>query len=120
MQQLVKIIEALSDVNRLKIIKLLQKNPLCVCEIEKLLPISQSTTSHHLKILTYTNIVTSEKQGTWIIYQLNTANLSAEIQEIVQAVLNCLDKNKVCETLLKEQKKLSKIIRGNNNTCKNL
>jgi DNA-binding transcriptional ArsR family regulator len=43
--------KALSDPNRVKMMKMLQARPLCVCEIKAALGIAQSTASKHLKIL---------------------------------------------------------------------
>ena len=43
--------KALSDPNRVKIMKMLQNRPLCVCEIKEALGVAQSTASKHLKIL---------------------------------------------------------------------
>ena len=46
-----KIFKALSDINRLKIIKLLKEGELCACELTIALSNSQSTVSHHLSVL---------------------------------------------------------------------
>ncbi len=45
-----KIMKALSDPNRVKVIKLLQRRVMCVCEIQAALGLAQSTASKHLKI----------------------------------------------------------------------
>ena len=51
MKAFIKVMKALSDPNRIKIIKLLQHKRLCVCELQYALGISQPTVSKHLKIL---------------------------------------------------------------------
>ena len=51
MKEFIKAMKALSDPNRVKIIKLLQRRVLCVCEIQEALGLAQSTASKHLKIL---------------------------------------------------------------------
>jgi ArsR family transcriptional regulator len=43
--------KALSDPNRVKIIKMLQQKVLCVCEMRAALNIAQPTVSKHLKLL---------------------------------------------------------------------
>jgi len=43
--------KALSDSNRVKIIKMLQHRSMCVCELREVLQVSQPTVSKHLKIL---------------------------------------------------------------------
>ena len=45
------IFKALSDPTRLKIIYILSKSSLCVCDIADLLDMSQSAISHQLRIL---------------------------------------------------------------------
>jgi len=71
MKNFVKVMKALSDPNRIKIIKMLQHRELCVCEIQKGLSLAQSTTSKHLKILEDADIVIFNKQGLWINYSLS-------------------------------------------------
>ena len=66
------IFKALSDKSRLRIIKMLQKKPLCVCEITEILQLATSTVSNHLSILTDANLIIGEKDGKWINYRINT------------------------------------------------
>jgi ArsR family transcriptional regulator len=71
MQTFIEVMKALSDANRVKIIKLLQVRSLCVCEIQALLGIGQPTVSKHLKILEQSGLVVSEKAGRWVNYRLS-------------------------------------------------
>lgn len=66
--------KALSDPNRVKMMKMLQNRPLCVCEIKEPLGIAQSTTSKHLKILEDAGLVRSFKDGLWANYSLSDGN----------------------------------------------
>lgn len=70
MKQFIKVMKALSDPNRVKIMKILQSRPLCVCEIKTALNIAQSTTSKHLKLLEDAGLVQSFKEGLWVNYSL--------------------------------------------------
>jgi ArsR family transcriptional regulator, arsenate/arsenite/antimonite-responsive transcriptional repressor len=89
MRKVVKIMKALGDRNRMRIIKLLQhKNGICVCEIQKLLGVGQSTTSRHLRILEEADLLYSEREGKWVNFFLNERNQSSEIRSI----LTMLDK----------------------------
>jgi ArsR family transcriptional regulator, arsenate/arsenite/antimonite-responsive transcriptional repressor len=45
----IKTMKALSDPNRVKIVKMLQHRPMCVCEIQAALGIAQPTTSNSYK-----------------------------------------------------------------------
>jgi len=103
MKTFIRVMKALSDPNRVKIIKMLQSRPLCVCEITKALKIAQSTASKHLKILEDAELVNSFKDGLWVNYSISDhhpspysasmiANLGhwleteSEIQELIQSL----------------------------------
>ncbi len=72
MKFFLKVMKALSDKNRLKIIKMLQhKDLLCVCEIQAGLGLAQPTVSKHLRILEDAGLVIYKKNGLWVNYSLN-------------------------------------------------
>lgn len=73
MRNLLKIFKALSDANRLRIIKMLEVRPLCVCEITEVLQLANSTVSKHLSILRDVDLIVDHKDGKWMNYSLNTA-----------------------------------------------
>lgn len=62
--------KALSDLNRVRVIKILGVKALCVFEVKELLGLAQSTVSKHLKILEEAGLVDYHKEGSWIIYNL--------------------------------------------------
>jgi ArsR family transcriptional regulator len=70
MKDFIRVMKALSDPNRLKLVKLLQKREMCVCEIRAALGIAQPTVSKHLKILENAGLVDREKVGLWVNYSL--------------------------------------------------
>lgn len=67
-----RVMKALSDPNRVRLLKMLQVRPLCVCEIQAILRIAQPTVSKHLKILEEAGLVTSSKDGLWVNYCLTS------------------------------------------------
>jgi len=69
--------KALADETRVQIVALLaaQGQPLCVCHIESAFALSQSAISYHLKVLRDAGLVQTQRQGTWIYYQLCTDRL---------------------------------------------
>jgi ArsR family transcriptional regulator len=69
-REFIKVMKALSDPNRVKMVKLLQRRVLCVCEIQEALSLAQSTASKHLKILEEAGIITYSKEGPWVNYRL--------------------------------------------------
>lgn len=62
--------KALSDSTRIKIINLLEKNELCVCDISNILNMTKSAVSHQLKNLREMNLITSRKVGKEVWYTL--------------------------------------------------
>ena len=76
MQSLIEVAKALSDPNRVKIIKMLQQRTMCVCELRVALGISQPAVSKHLKLLEKAGLVSSYKDGAWTNYVLSDAKSS--------------------------------------------
>ncbi|MDW7774441.1 MAG: metalloregulator ArsR/SmtB family transcription factor [Desulfobulbaceae bacterium] len=65
-----KVMKALSDRNRVKIIKMLQGREMCVCEMRAALELAQPSVSKHLKILEEAGLVESRKEGLWVNYRV--------------------------------------------------
>jgi ArsR family transcriptional regulator len=70
MKDFIKVMKALSDPNRVKILKLLQQKTMCVCELQGALQISQPSVSKHLKLLEEAGLVDYKKEGLWVNYYL--------------------------------------------------
>lgn len=82
----VKIFKAFCDENRLKILELLQSGEKCGCTLEELLPICQSTLSHHMKILVESGVVEVRKDRKWSYYSISDEGIMAS-QEFLNALL---------------------------------
>ena len=76
MKEFIKVMKALSDPNRVKLLKMLQGRVMCVCEIQAALEIAQPTVSKHLKILEDAGLVGRKKDGLWVNYSLGNGNRS--------------------------------------------
>ena len=70
MRTFIKVMKALSDPNRVKILKLLQLKTMCVCELQGALQISQPSVSKALKMLEEAGLVNYKKEGLWVNYYL--------------------------------------------------
>jgi ArsR family transcriptional regulator, arsenate/arsenite/antimonite-responsive transcriptional repressor len=68
MKPFLKVMKALSDPSRVKIMKMLQKRSMCVCEIQTALQVAQSTASKHLQLLEDAGLIASRKEGLWVYY----------------------------------------------------
>lgn len=71
MSEFQQVFKALSEENRINIINLLNNQELCGCELLEKLDISQSTLSHHMKVLGDAGLVLQRKDGTKMMYSLN-------------------------------------------------
>lgn len=83
MKQFIRVMKALSDPGRVKILKMLQRRMMCVCEIQEALGIAQSTASNHLKILEAADLTTFEKDGLWVNYRLAAGGENPYAQELL-------------------------------------
>jgi ArsR family transcriptional regulator len=63
---------ALADPHRLTMLATLDRaaGQVCVCDFTDALPLNQPTVSHHLRILREAGLVTCERRGTWVHYEL--------------------------------------------------
>ena len=91
MKVFIKVMKALSDPNRVKIMKMLQLRPLCVCEIKEALGIAQSTASKHLKLLEDAELVRSFKDGLWVNYSLADGSGSPYAASLLEDLEHWLD-----------------------------
>ncbi len=96
--------KALSDPNRLRILKALQTRVLCVCEIRELLQLANSTVSQHLSVLRDAGFIIEEKDGKWVNYMINPKPSDPRIASILLSLdfwIN--DEN----TIITDKKKVS-------------
>jgi ArsR family transcriptional regulator len=108
----VTIFKAMSDPNRLRILKALQTKILCVCEIKELLNLANSTVSQHLKILKGAGFIIEDKDGKWVNYKINPRPPDERVSSILASLdfwvndekeiindelkIKELDRNKLC------------------------
>ncbi len=91
MKSFIRIMKALSDPNRVRVLKLLQNGELCVCEIKEFLQLAQSTVSKHMKNLEDAGLVERERRGTWIMYRLAGTNGSGYVDEVLALLKDWLE-----------------------------
>ena len=83
----VKILKAVAEKNRLRILKLLKDDTLCVCEIRDIVNLATSTVSEHLKVLKEAGFVVEDKEGKWMNYRINRHPSNP----VVTSILGMLD-----------------------------
>lgn len=106
-----KIFKALSDRNRLRVVKMLEIKSMCVCEITSVLNLAPSTVSKHLNLLQEAGLIQSSKKGKWVDFHLPVQsslplvsqmlrNLRRELNEDPQVVEDSQNAQKVDRTLI--------------------
>lgn len=85
-QDSARILKALSDPNRLRLLSIVKAGDggeACVCDLTEPLNLGQPTVSHHLKILVDAGFLKREKRGTWAYYSLVPGALEAAAGRIL-------------------------------------
>lgn len=85
-----KVFKALSDPTRREILKLLKKHDMSAGEISDCFSMSKPSISKHLDILREAELISSQKQGQFIIYSLNATIL----QEVLGDFLSFFEEDK--------------------------
>jgi ArsR family transcriptional regulator len=79
------LLKALADPTRLRIVGLLAQRELCVCDLERLLGVSQSMTSHHLGVLRRAGLLVQRREdrdARWVYYRLNPETTAAVVEQL--------------------------------------
>ena len=90
---LIQILKALADENRMRILNVLKNGEMCVGEIEHVLDINQSNASRHLNKLGTLNLVSYEKKAQWVYYKINEEMLTDYkfLEELINNELKGID-----------------------------
>ena len=81
-----RIFKAIGDENRLHILALLRNGERCACKLLEDLEISQSTLSHHMKLLCEAGLVIGRKEGKWVYYSIEPS-AATDIQQLLCKIL---------------------------------
>ena len=90
MRDLMAVLKALADENRVRALMALRPGELCVCQIVELLGLAPSTVSKHMAILKQARLVDSRKQERWMFYRLARRRAPVEARELAAAVSRLL------------------------------
>jgi ArsR family transcriptional regulator len=109
MKSFIKVMKALSDPNRVKIIKLLQQKLMCVCELQAALNLAQPTVSKHLKILEEAGLVDYKKEGLWVNYFLADGRGSPYAASLLGNLKHWLNEDAEIAELMKKAPFISRV-----------
>lgn len=76
-ERIFKAFKALGEPTRLKIIKILSVQGMCVCELSEVLEMLQPRISQHLRILKDAELVVENKEGYFVLYTLNKEEIDS-------------------------------------------
>jgi ArsR family transcriptional regulator len=101
MKEFIKVMKALSDPNRVKLVKMLQHKVMCVCEIREALGVAQPTVSKHLKVLENAGLVGFKKDGLWVNYHLTDGASSPYAASLLGNLKHWLEETPEITTLVR-------------------
>ncbi len=78
-EQLADLFKAMGDPNRLRILRALDGEEMCVCDLAMFVGVSESAVSHQLRQLRQQQLVTNRREGPILYYRLNDNHVSALI-----------------------------------------
>lgn len=85
------IFKLLGDKTRVTIMKLLEEDECCVCELVEVFQMSQPSISQHLRKLRDNDLIREKRKGQWIFYSLNK---NGEAYPLIKHVLEVLPSQK--------------------------
>ena len=70
----VRLLQAVADPSRLRILKCLQDRPCCVCELVQATGMPQPRVSRHLRVLRDAGLVADARDAQWVEYRVAEAD----------------------------------------------
>jgi len=85
MKEVARFFKAFSDETRLRILRLLLKGDLCICELMEVLQLPQSNVSRHMAYLKNAGLVDDRREAVWVYYSLTQSR-----NKVHACLLKCL------------------------------
>ena len=73
--------KAFADGTRVKILYVLQKSEMCVCDLAEILGVTQSAVSHQLRMLKQMKLVKNRRDGKTVYYSLADGHIQSIISQ---------------------------------------
>ena len=102
------VFKAISVPARIRVLKLLSKYELCVCQIVAVLGLSQSTVSKHLWILKSARLIQDRKDGRWVFYSLVQNSRNEYVQFFISNLSKWLEDDEIVTEDLKRMEIIKK------------
>jgi DNA-binding transcriptional ArsR family regulator len=108
MRQLEAALKAAGDPTRTRILKMLEANELCVCQIQAVLRLAPSTVSKHLALLKASGLVADRKDGRWVHYSLASEDHNPYAQAVLRLIRGALKRD---PKILDDSRRLKAILK---------
>lgn len=106
MREVLDVLKAMADENRLRALGALRGGELCVCQLIALMGLAPSTVSKHLTILRAARLVESRKQGRWMYYRLSRDFRTPSTGKLIALLFKDMDHT---PRIIEDRKKLKRI-----------
>ena len=107
-EQFEQVAKAVGDGSRTRILKMLERGELCVCQITAVLDLAPATVSKHLSGLKMAGLVHQRKEGRWVYYRLADRPLNAYALPMLTQVRAALNDDPL---ILDDRKRLDRVAR---------
>lgn len=87
-EQVAGIFKQLSDPVRCRIFLLLCHSEECVINIAAFMNMSSPAVAHHLRLLKYSGLVQTRREGKEVFYRASDSDLAQELHYIIEKVMN--------------------------------
>lgn len=114
MREVLAVMNALADENRVRLVMSLSDHELCVCQLVDFIGLADSTVSKHMSILRDAGLVRSRKRGRWVYYRLAGGDASALVQNALSLVRQSLRDD---ATIRSDGAKLLEMVKDNGSLC---
>jgi len=101
------VLKAAADPNRARMLKMLERSELCVCQIVAELGLCQSTISKHLSLLRAAGLVEERKKGRWVYFRLADAPVNDYALPLLTLLRGWLKEDK---TITADAEKIERIL----------
>jgi ArsR family transcriptional regulator len=102
MRSLIRVLKALADPNRMRIVKMLMHREMCVCELAEALGVTQPSISRHMKLLEDADLVQHQREGLWINYRLNLSSPNVYAQVLLGHLQDWLEEDSEIQGLIQK------------------
>ena len=104
MNEILELYKVLGDETRIRIINLVYRQNLCVCELVEILELSQPKISKHIAKLRQIKLLHSERNEQYVYYSFNKSN-----ESFASIISNTLEVLKDSDVLISDLNKLNNV-----------